>query len=56
MAFIAKIMCGRCGRIVKVAGKIWQFRLRHSHKDANGAYYGWHCDACADAIERGADY
>lgn len=56
MIFKAKILCGRCGRLVKVAGWLWQHRLKGSDKDANGVYYGWVCDSCADAVERGADY
>ncbi len=58
MAFTAKILCSRCERIVKVAGNIWGHRLRfpYATKNDRGQYLGWHCDACADAVERGEDY
>ena len=51
-----KILCGRCGKVVRVAGYIWKFRLRNSKQDAKGNYLGWNCDYCADAIEQGSDY
>jgi len=51
-----RILCARCGRIVRVAGRLWAFRLRHSDTDAKGNYLGWHCDRCANAVECGADY
>lgn len=51
-----RIQCGRCGRVVRVAGKVWQFRLRHSARNDKGHYLGWNCDTCADAIECRADY
>lgn len=54
--FKAKILCGRCGRVIAIYGRVWQFRLRHSKKDEKGHYLGWNCDRCADAIERGGDY
>lgn len=50
------IKCERCGQIVKVAGRIWRYRLSYSRKGRDGHYRGWHCDSCADAIERGSDY
>ena len=53
-----RILCSRCGRTVKVAGFVWKHRLRfpYAKQDDKGRYLGWHCDGCADAIERGDDY
>ena len=45
-----KILCFGCGNVVKVGGRVWAFRLRHSERNANGEYLGWNCDRCADAI------
>ena len=58
MEFTGKILCSRCGRVVRVFGFIWGHRLRfpNAKKDDKGYYLGWHCDTCADAIERGSDY
>jgi hypothetical protein len=55
-----KIRCSGCGKVVKVTGRIWQFRLdplrREQKLDEQGNYLGWNCDNCADAIEYGSEY
>ena len=55
MANTSKIFCSKCGRTVRVGGRIWKHRLRHSILDDKGRYLGWHCDRCVDAIDSGAD-
>ena len=53
-----RILCARCGRVVRVGGVVWKHRLRFPYATQNGKgqYLGWNCDACADAIESGSDY
>lgn len=50
-----KLECPKCGRRIRVKGKVWRWRATRANYNKWGVSKDYYCDECADKREMGME-